>query len=223
VNVWDRLRVLILPPVGAALVRTLGRTLSIEVLGGEHVAPLWRGSQPLIYAIWHGQILMVPFVNERLRRTCAARPVHVMASRSRDGELLARFVERFGVGVARGSSSRGGAAALRRLARRVRAGFDVAIAPDGPRGPRGEAQAGVIALAALTGAPVVPVAFAARSAWELGSWDAFEIPRPWARAAMVFGAPLRALGDGDRDTARKDLEAALADVTTTARTAAARG
>jgi hypothetical protein len=218
-SVWDRLLVLILPPAGAALVRALGRTLSIEVLGGEHVAPLWRGSQPLIYAIWHGQILMVPFVNERLRRAHAARPVHVMASRSRDGELLARFVRRFGFGVVRGSSSRGGAAALRRLARRVGTGCDVAITPDGPRGPRGEAQPGVIALAELTEAPIVPIAFAARPAWELKSWDAFEIPRPWAHAAMVFGAPLRTLGAGDRETARKNLEAALAEVTTTARAA----
>jgi lysophospholipid acyltransferase (LPLAT)-like uncharacterized protein len=145
----------------------------------------------------------------------------VLASASRDGELLAEFVRRFGFGVIRGSSSRGGASALRRLARRVRAGVDVVVAPDGPRGPRARAQAGVIALAELTGAPLVPVAFVAEPAWRLGSWDGFEIPRPFGRGALAFGAPLAVRGR-DREVARKDLESALAQLGEAARNAVGR-
>jgi lysophospholipid acyltransferase (LPLAT)-like uncharacterized protein len=220
---WDRLLVVTLPPVGASLVRALGRTLRTEIHGEEHVVPLWHAPAAVIYAIWHGQVLMVPLLNEQWRRTRGARPVHVMASRSRDGELLARFVRRFGFGVVRGSSTRGGASALRRLARRVRQGHDVAIAPDGPRGPRGQAQPGAVALAALTGAPLVPLAFAARPAWQLRSWDRFEIPKPRAHGALVFGPPLRVHATADREIARKDLEAALADVTERALRAVGRG
>ena len=217
---WSHLAVVGLPALGAALVRVLGSTMRIAVLGDEHVAPFWTAARPVVYVVWHAEILMIPLLNERLRRTHGARPVHVMTSRSRDGETLARFVRRFGFGVVRGSSSRGGASALRRLARRVRAGLDVAVTPDGPRGPRQQAQPGVIALAAMTGAPLVPVAFAARPVWRLRSWDAFEIPRPFARGAIAFGPPVPIEGR-DREAARKDLEAALAEVGGTARSAVA--
>ena len=217
----DRLVLRALASLGAALVRLLGRTMRITVLGDPQVAPLWAASRPLIYAVWHGQILMMPLVTERLRRARGARAVHVLTSASRDGELLAEFVRRFGLGVIRGSSSRGGASALRRLARRLREGADVAVAPDGPRGPRARAQAGVIVLAELTGAPLVPVAFAAEPAWRLGSWDGFEIPRPFGRGALAFGAPLPVRGR-DREVARKDLESALAQLGEAARNAVGR-
>jgi lysophospholipid acyltransferase (LPLAT)-like uncharacterized protein len=181
--------------------------------------PLWASARPAIYAIWHGQILMVPFVTERLGRSRGTRAIHVMASRSRDGELLARVVRRFGFGAVRGSSSRAGARALRLLARRVRAGHDVAITPDGPRGPAGQAQPGVVVLADLTRAPIVPVAFAACPVWRLPSWDDFEIPGPFARGAIVFGPPLHFEGTGDRTILLKDLQAALDEATDRARRA----
>src|SRR5687767_10149558 len=130
------------PPLAAATVRVLGATQRVRASGIEPLLPMWRSGQPLIYAVWHGRILMVPWMSARLRRTRGARPVQVLASRSRDGELVARYVRRFGLGVVRGSSSRGGAAALRALARTLRAGDDVAVVPDGPRGPRAGSGAG---------------------------------------------------------------------------------
>jgi len=217
---WNRLAALALPPLAEAFVRALAGTMRIVVVGATHVAPYWSTSRPLVYAVWHGQILMIPLLNERLRRSHGARPVHVMASRSRDGELLSRFVRRFGLGVVHRSTSRGGAGALRRLARLGLDGHDVAVTPDGPRGPREQAQAGVIALAELARAPLVPVAFAAWPSWRLASWDGFEIPRPFARGAVVFGEPVPVEGRG-REVARKDLEAALARVSEAARRSAA--
>jgi lysophospholipid acyltransferase (LPLAT)-like uncharacterized protein len=218
----DRLLVTLIPPLGAALVRALGRTLRIELIGAERLVPLWRSAQPIVYGVWHGQLLMLPFLNERLCQTHGARRVHVLASRSRDGEMLARFAGRFGLGVTRGSSSRGGAAALRRLTRRVRAGHDVAMAPDGPRGPRQRCQPGIVALAVLSGGLVVPTAFAASPVWRMSSWDAFEIPRPWARGAVVFGPPLAATGARDREALRQALQSALEDATRQARRAVGR-
>ncbi len=109
----------------------------------------------------------------------------------------------FGIRVVRGSSSRGGARALLALARVIReAGENALIVPDGPRGPRHVAQNGAIMLAKMTGAPMVPLAFGAAPCRVLESWDAFVVPYPFARAAMVFGEPIRVARDAERDGAR---------------------
>jgi hypothetical protein len=203
----------VVPAISAAAVAALGATLRVRASGVEPLRPLWRARRPLIYAVWHGRILIVPWLNARLREREGARCVRVLASRSRDGELVAAFVRRFGLDVVRGSSSRGGAAALRALARAVRAGEDVAVVPDGPRGPACRLQAGIIALAAATGAPIVPLGVAARPARRLASWDRFMVPAPFARCAVVFGAALDVGRDADRETQRARVERALQDVT----------
>ena len=204
-------------PLFAALgVRALGVTLSVRAEGIEALRPLWAARRPLIYGVWHGQILIVPWLNARFRRTDGARNVRVLASRSRDGELVAGFVRRFGLDVARGSSSRGGAAALRELVRALQAGEDVAVVPDGPRGPSCRAQAGIVSLAATTGAPIVPVGVSARPARRLGSWDRFMVPAPFARCAVVFGAPVDVTRDDDRERARVAVERALQQATDSA-------
>jgi len=204
---------LLAPPAAALAVRALGVTLRVTETGVEALRPHWAQDQPLIYAVWHGRILMIPWLTARLRRTRGARAVRVLASRSRDGELVARWVTRFGLSVVRGSSSRGGAEALRSLAASVRAGQDVAVVPDGPLGPPERVQAGIVVLAAATGAPIVPLAFAARPARRLASWDRFQVPLPFARAAVVFGAAATVSRDVDRETARVHVERALHDVT----------
>jgi len=204
------------PPLAAAAVRALGATLRLTTEGLPGMEPLWAARQPLIYAVWHGRLLMVPWLNARLSRTRGARRARVLASRSRDGELVARWVGWFGLPVVRGSSSRGGVQALRALAGAVRAGEDVAVVPDGPRGPRERLQAGLVVLAATTGAPVVPLGFAARPARRLASWDRFLVPCPFARAALVFGQAVTVARDADRETSRASLEMALREVTETA-------
>jgi lysophospholipid acyltransferase (LPLAT)-like uncharacterized protein len=164
---------------------------------------------------------MVPWINERLRTSHGARPATVLVSRSRDGELVARYLARFGLDTVRGSTSRGGREAGRALVAAVRRGSDIAVVPDGPRGPRGRLQPGVVTLAALTGAPIVPVAVAARPALRLRSWDAFMIPWPFARCAVVFGPPLLVARGVERERAMQDVEASLDEATTTAERLAA--
>jgi len=209
-------RIALIPAVAATLVRLLGATLRLRVEGVDALVPHWTAARPLIYCVWHGRILMVPWLNARLRRTHGARAVSVMTSRSRDGGLVGGYVRRFGLDVVRGSSSRGGVTALRALVTAVRAGRDVALVPDGPRGPRGQLGPGVVALAGLTGAPVVPVGFAARPANRLATWDAFLVPAPFARAAVVFGAATTIARDADRERARKEVERGLDEVTAAA-------
>ena len=209
-------RFTLVPPVAATLVRLLGATLRLRVEGVDALAPHWAAARPLIYCVWHGRILMVPWLNARLRRTHGARAVSVLASRSRDGGLVGSYVSRFGLDVVRGSSSRGGATAFRALVTAVRAGRDVALVPDGPRGPRGQLAPGVVALAGLTGAPVVPLGFAARPANRLATWDAFLVPAPFARAALVFGAATTIARDADRESVRKVVERNLDEATAAA-------
>jgi lysophospholipid acyltransferase (LPLAT)-like uncharacterized protein len=203
----------LVPPVAAVLVRLLGATLRLTVCGLGPLVPLWGAGRPLIYVAWHGRILMIPWLNARLRRTHGARATRVLVSRSRDGELMARFVARFGLEAVRGSSSRGGVGAVRALAAAMSAGEDIAIIPDGPRGPARRVQPGAVALAALTGAPIVPLAVAARPARHLATWDEFLVPGPFARCAAVFGAAIPVARDEDRETACLALGRALDELT----------
>jgi hypothetical protein len=204
------------PTLAAAVVRGLGRSLRVTVIGLERVLPAWQERRPLIYALWHGRLLMIPWLSARLTARHGARTIRVLASRSRDGELIARYVRRFGLHAIRGSSSRGGASALRALAAALRAGDDVVVAPDGPRGPRQRVQGGLPALAAISGVPVVPLAFAAHPARRLATWDAFLVPAPFARGVLVIGAPVAIARDEAREAARLRVEAAIEAVTTAA-------
>jgi lysophospholipid acyltransferase (LPLAT)-like uncharacterized protein len=190
--------------LGALSVRLLARTLTIRREEAA-VSALWRGGTPVIYAVWHGRILLLPYLY-------GWRRARVLASRSRDGELLTRFLERFGLEAVRGSSSRGGAEALRLLTRSLGEGRDAVVVPDGPRGPRETVKPGIVTLARLSGAPIVPVALGVSQAWRLRSWDEFRIPRPFARCVLRFGDPIRVPADADRaaqEAARKEVEAAL--------------
>jgi lysophospholipid acyltransferase (LPLAT)-like uncharacterized protein len=201
------------PMVAAGVVKLLGTTLRVTVSGDEALRPLWKAGRPLIYVVWHGRILLVPWLSLWLRRTRGARAPLVLASRSRDGDVAAGYVARFGLRAVRGSSSRGGDAALRRLVAAIRNGTDVVIVPDGPRGPSEQLQPGVVTLAALTGAPVVPLAVGARPGRLLRTWDRCLVPLPFARCALVFGPTLRVERDADRVRACKEVERALLDVT----------
>ena len=119
----------------------------------------------------------------------------------------------FGIRVVRGSSSRGGSRALLTLARVIReTGENALIVPDGPRGPRRIAQNGAVMLAKMTGAPMVPLAFGAAPCRVLGSWDAFIVPYPFARAVVVFGEPICVARYAEREVLeakRQELESAL--------------
>ena len=193
----------LVPSIAVGVARIVGRTLRVRTAGLDGLAPL--AGEPLIFAGWHGRAVMMPWFNGRLRVARGTRPIMVLASRSRDGEMLARFVGAFGLGVVRGSSSRGGASALRALVASVRAGCDIAVAPDGPRGPARQVQPGVVMLAAATGAPIVPMAFGARPGRRLGSWDGCIVPAPFARCAYVFGPAMRVERRADLEAARRTL------------------
>jgi lysophospholipid acyltransferase (LPLAT)-like uncharacterized protein len=205
------------PPLVAALVNGLGRTLRMTLIGVTPLVPLWQSKRPLIYVVWHGRMLMVPWLNAQLRATHRARAPRMLVSNSRNGELMGRFVSRFGLDVVmRGPSRLDAAVAVDMLVTALDRGDEIALAPDGPRGPHEAFKPGAIALAALTGASIVPVAIAAHPAGRLPSWDHFLIPLPFARCVVVFGEPIGVRRDADRARTRGEMERILSAVTATA-------
>jgi len=144
---------------------------------------VWSGGTPIVLAFWHGRSLYFLHLYHRQRFT-------ILVSRSRDGEFVSRILQRFGVHVTRGSSSRGGAQALREIARHVRSGYHAAMTPDGPRGPRYTVQPGIVALAQQTGAAILPVTYSARWKKVLQSWDGFLVPLPFSQVVVIYGEPV---------------------------------
>jgi lysophospholipid acyltransferase (LPLAT)-like uncharacterized protein len=167
--------------VGARLVRVLGTTWRVEVLGENPIGP---GKSPVAGALWHrGLFIAAHFFRDQR--------IVVMVSRSRDGDWIETVLSGLGfAGSPRGSSSRGGASALRRQVELVRAGHSAALLCDGPRGPARVAKAGVVALARAGGVPVQPVGLSARPCLRFGSWDTTLLPLPFARVVVVFGRPV---------------------------------
>jgi lysophospholipid acyltransferase (LPLAT)-like uncharacterized protein len=207
----ERIALGLLVPIGRGAVRLLGATLRLTEVTAPAVERLWASRSPIIYAIWHGRILVAPYLYEGRRRA------YILASRSRDGELVSRFAGGFGFDAVRGSTSRGASTALRALARLLREeSAEVVLIPDGPRGPRYVAQAGPVLLAKLGRAPIVPVGLGASPATALASWDEFVVPHPFARVTVIFGEPLTVSPDADRvglEAARLRLEEAMRRLT----------
>lgn len=135
---------------------------------------------PAVFAFWHGDQLLVIGPH-------AHRGLVGMVSRSRDGELLARVLDKLGYQVARGSSSRGGARAARESLRHLQRGASPALAVDGPRGPRHSVQPGAVTLSALSRRPILYVVAHARPALRLGSWDRMAVPAPFAAVTIRYG------------------------------------
>jgi lysophospholipid acyltransferase (LPLAT)-like uncharacterized protein len=190
------------------LIRAVGCTLRFQVEGREHWDEAMRGGQLPVYTFWHDRIFPGTYFFRRRR-------IVIMTSRSFDGEYIARFIQRLGYGAVRGSSSRGGAAALVELMRLVRAGCPAGFSIDGPRGPRHVAKMGAVLLAKKTGQPVLPFGVNAERCWRLPSWDGMQIPVPFSRVTVRFAPPVRVPANADEatlDAKRVELQHALEHV-----------
>ena len=170
------------------------RTTRWKFVGEEHLTPEVLGA-PVIITFWHERLALMPMLWISWRRmpgyTGKPDAIRVLVSQHRDGQLIGAIIRRFDLDVTLGSTSRGGPAALRTLARQLREGDHVAITPDGPRGPVRQAAPGVAQLAALAGAPIVPSAAQSTRHRRLRTWDRMVMPLPFGRGVMVNGPPIR--------------------------------
>lgn len=175
------------------------RTCRMETVGAERIRELERQARPWLYCSWHNNTAMAVY---QLRN----RRVAMMASASRDGELIARAIERLGNVAIRGSTSLGGGQAARDMVRAVKRGAGGGITPDGPRGPAYQCQPGALWIAALTGCPLVPYELDASRRWRINSWDRHKIPKPFSTVYEYFGEPMYVTRDELRSAAAAPLE-----------------
>jgi lysophospholipid acyltransferase (LPLAT)-like uncharacterized protein len=168
--------------LGALFVRALASTWRIRVLGDAGLRGEREADRPVIITLWHGQMLPLLYQHR-------GEQVGILISEHRDGEIIARIAMALGHRTVRGSTTRGAGRALLSLVRQVEGGRDIAVTPDGPRGPAKSFAPGALIVAQRTGAAIVPATVVAKSAWRLGSWDRFMIPRPFARVIISYGAP----------------------------------
>ena len=173
--------------LGFRLLQLWARTLRYEIDDRAGVIGTQVNAN-FIGSLWHNRLLIFPFV---LRRFFFNRQGAALISASRDGELLADAIKRFGFDVVRGSSSRLGASAILQLTDVLASGRDVVITPDGPRGPAYEIGPGIIFLAQKSGSAVLPINMEYSNCWRIKSWDRFFVPRPFAAVRVIIGAPHR--------------------------------
>ncbi len=173
-------------------------------------------AEPAIYCIWHNRLALclIPYFGY-IRKRNQTPGLAAMVSASKDGGFLAGILECFGVQPVRGSTSRRGPQALLELTGWAERGYDLAIAPDGPRGPAYVVQEGIIGLAQVTGLPIIPVSYYLRWKIQVKSWDRFQIPLPFSFCEMLFGQPIRVprkASDEEREALRQQLERTLKDI-----------
>lgn len=191
----------------AQYIRLVWCTSRIERQIAPESAALMRGEEQGIFAFWHGRLLMFPLLAP------TPRAMHVLISGHNDGVLIARVVAHFGVGAVEGSSSKRSLSSLRELLRLLKEGRNISITPDGPRGPFQQAAPGAAYLARSTGLPIVPVAWSARRAKRLKSWDRFMIPWPCNRFFFVALPPMTLPKEAEDDAALVAITHALTEAT----------
>lgn len=200
-------------------IRLVDATSRWTVVGRAHVGEAEAAGKGVILAFWHGRLLMAAAIRRETDRR-----VYMLISAHRDGEIIARGVSGFGVDFIRGSAAnpdkpgknKSGASAIAQMLGALEEGAIVGFTPDGPRGPGERAKPGVIRLAQMSGAPIIPAAYSVSRGKRLSTWDRFLLAAPFSKGYYVAAAPIHVPADADgqaREDLRKQLEAALTAVT----------
>lgn len=200
-SVKDNFLVWVVSWLGPALVWLLGKTLRISWRGLENLQEVRKSGQRVIYALWHGRLLILTFAHRWQK-------VHVLISQHRDGEFIARTVQRLGFVPIRGSTTRGGTQAIFQMVSKIQDGYDLAITPDGPKGPACKVQTGAILIAQRSGLPIMPITTSAQKVWRLKSWDSFLIPKPLSKTVIILGKPIYV----SKDAAENELNSKISEL-----------
>jgi lysophospholipid acyltransferase (LPLAT)-like uncharacterized protein len=190
----------------AVVMRLVYLTLRIRLVDETDAFGRRRRGDRVIAAFWHDGLMLAPLIFTRFRWPGR---VTALLSQHRDAEIAARALGHLGIASERGSATRGLLGGLRGLIRAGARGDDLVIVPDGPRGPRHEAKEGLAQLARATGLQLLPIGAAAWPAHRAHSWDRLQVPRPFARVALVMGPPVVVARDADA-AAQAAAEATLA-------------
>lgn len=174
----------VFPRSGLSLVKWISATYRLRMVGTRNEQEAVSAYGTVVYASWHQRFFPgITFFSSR-------KPIAIMISQSRDGEMIARVVDVLGWRAIRGSSTRGGKRALKEAQQLTRQGFRIGHIVDGPQGPFGVIKPGLLSIAQFSGAPIVPVIVSARRYWMFNSWDRFIVPKPFSDVIIRFGKPL---------------------------------
>jgi lysophospholipid acyltransferase (LPLAT)-like uncharacterized protein len=190
------------------LISLIGKTIRFETQGWENFESIEKSGKQPIYAFWHNRIFLATYFFRN-------RGIVVITSQSLDGEYIARFIQRFGYGAVRGSSTRGGVGALVEMIRLMRKGLPMGFTVDGPKGERYVAKTGAILLAKKTGNPVMPFSVETKSYWTINSWDKLQIPKPFSRAKVIIAEPIHVDPSADEaeiEKKRQELQIKLVEL-----------
>ena len=167
--------------IGLLIVKILSSTYTVKIIGPEIEKKVIKKKQVPIYVSWHQRFF------PGITLFASRKPITIMISQSRDGELISKIVNRLGWRPVRGSSSRGGRDALREIKTLIHKGYRVGHIVDGPRGPLGVVKPGLLLIAQFSGMPIIPTITSAERKWVFNSWDRFIIPKPFSRVIFRFG------------------------------------
>lgn len=187
------------------LITIIGKTLKYETEGWENFEAIEKNGKIPIYSFWHNRI----FAGTYFFRN---RGIVVITSKSFDGEYIARFIQRFGYGAVRGSSTRGGIGALVEMIRLMKQGLPMGFTVDGPKGPRYVAKSGACLLAKKTGNPLMPFVVECKKFWTIKSWDKLQIPKPFSRVRVFIAPPIyvsKTATDQEIEKKREELQIKL--------------
>ena len=191
------------------MIKIIGHSTRFEIAGWEHWEAVTRSGKIPIYTFWHDHVFLATYFWRR-------RGIVVMTSQSFDGEYIARFIQRFGYGAARGSSTRGATGAVVEMVRLMRSGSPTAFTIDGPKGPKHVAKMGAVLLAKKTGNPMLPFTVTAEKFWEVKkSWDRFQVPKLFTRARVDIAPPIFVPADAHEkllEAKRGELQSALDEI-----------
>jgi len=199
-----------LVPLFHHILRFYVSLLRIRVVGEEIALGCLMDYGRVIVAVWHQRLLLGLGYVAKFRNFELA----IMISQSRDGDLGAGLAERLGLVPVRGSSSRGGATALAAILKALKKNPAVIHIVDGPRGPKGVVKPGLITMAQLSGAVILPIIASAKKAWILGNWDRFLVPKPFSEVTIEWGQPMavpRDLDPSGDEELRREIERRLSE------------
>lgn len=191
-------------------IRVVRATGTWKIEGEAQANEFHESGRPFILAFWHGRLLMMSYAWRHRSK------VNMLISSHPDGQMVARTMSRFGVQSIVGSTTRGGWSAMRTMVKTLRSGGIVGITPDGPQGPRMRASNGIITIARMANAPILPLAFSATRRRVLGTWDQFVLPLPFGRGVFLWGNPIHVPTDADEaimESRRLELENSLMELT----------
>lgn len=200
--------------ISAAFLELVWRTARIRIIGGERLTEVLREYGAVVPVFWHQHLLICArFLCDR---SIVGLKPGFMISPSVDGEAPTMLAQLYGAHVVRGSGSYTGVRAVRGVHQAIaKELISPAITPDGPRGPRFKMKPGAIFAAQISRKPVVPIAYAAKPARLLKTWDKFVIPFPFAKVRIAIGEPYfpeRKLDEELMEAAQRELEERLLQV-----------